>query len=175
MTTQEWMCQGCGNMNGHGMTAIPSSCMRCGLSHTARAYPAYDPRTGKVVDAPSLAARSPAPTCDCGAPRATSCVGCLQAEYQAAHPDCASCCPPAAPILEEREAEAAFDRELAELEANAPPVEAQLPDDYDLNLVVEPAGYYIEPLASTPGAPPDQHPEVDAHSLKAPTDRQEQR
>lgn len=53
----------------------------------------------------ALAARSPAPTCDCGAPAATSCVGCLQAEYQAAHPSCASCCPLAAPTLEEREAE----------------------------------------------------------------------
>lgn len=56
MPTREWFCQVCGNMNGHGKTAIPSSCMRCGLSHTARAYPAYDPRTGKVVDAPSFAA-----------------------------------------------------------------------------------------------------------------------
>lgn len=33
---QEWFCQGCGNMNGHGMTAIPSSCMRCGLSPCRR-------------------------------------------------------------------------------------------------------------------------------------------
>lgn len=31
---------------------------------------------------------------ECGNPRASKCVGCVEAEYQGAHPDCATCCPP---------------------------------------------------------------------------------
>lgn len=49
---REWMCQGCGNLNGHGLTAIPWNCLRCGLPHTARSYPAYDLAAGKIVYGP---------------------------------------------------------------------------------------------------------------------------
>ena len=33
--------------------------------------------------------------CECGSPRSLSCADCIVSEYQAAHPDCQTCCPTA--------------------------------------------------------------------------------
>lgn len=49
--TEPWICHGCGQRNGEGIT-IPPNCSRCGLTHMARAYPHVD-RNGQVVTAPA--------------------------------------------------------------------------------------------------------------------------
>jgi hypothetical protein len=52
MSDDTWVCQGCGRLQGEGMTASPMQCGWCGLGRGARAFPAYYPQLGRVINDP---------------------------------------------------------------------------------------------------------------------------
>lgn len=127
-----WTCRTCGGLHGPNQYGY-NTCPKCGCMLDRAEVGAFTPFAGlpekdqpsnlpyrAAPDADSAEAihhgvaeilragfragerHTERPMCDCGRPL-TRCSSCVEEEYQAAHPECPTCCPPRPRTTEERE------------------------------------------------------------------------